>query len=157
MPHLSGFTLMAAQSLEGDHEPAVKADLALGGAVLAEFLAADVVVIGVAFYNFTVPSQLKAWIDRIVILGQTFRYGPDGRPEGLAAGKRVILAIARGGFYGQGAPAAPFEHAESYLRAVFGFIGTDIEVVIAEGLAVGPEQRAAAISGAESQIAALAA
>jgi FMN-dependent NADH-azoreductase len=158
LPHLSGFTLMAAQSPEGDHEPAIKADLALGGAVMQEFLNADIVVIGVAFYNFTVSSQLKAWIDRIVIVGQTFRYGPEGRPVGLAGGKRVILAIARGGFYGPGAPAAPYEHAESYLRAIFGFLGvTDMEFVIAEGLAVGPDQRAAAISGAETQIAALAA
>jgi FMN-dependent NADH-azoreductase len=157
VPHLSGSTLMAAQNRDGDHDPAIKADLALGGAVLAEFLAADVVVIGVALYNFTVPSQLKAWIDRIVIAGQTFRYGPDGRPEGLAGGKRVILAVARGGFYGPGAPAAPFEHAETYLRAVFGFLGTGLEVVVAEGLAAGAEPRAAAISAAESQIAALAA
>jgi FMN-dependent NADH-azoreductase len=158
VPHLSGATLMAAQSLGSDATPEVKTDLTLGGAVLQEFLAADTIVIGVAFYNFTVSSQLKAWIDRIVIVGQTFRYGADGRPEGLAGGKRLILAIARGGFYGPGAPAAASEHAESYLRAMFGFLGiTDIEVVIAEGLAVGPDQRAAAITGAETQIAALAA
>jgi FMN-dependent NADH-azoreductase len=157
VPHLSGATLMAAQNPAGDHSPAVQADLTLGGAALQEFLAADTLVIGVAFYNFTVPSQLKAWIDRIVIVGQTFRYGAEGRPEGLAGGKRLILAIARGGFYGPGAPAAPYEHAETYLRAIFGFLGiTDIEVVIAEGIAVGPEQRASAIS-AQAQIATLAA
>ena len=156
--HLSGAYLAAAQSLEGEHEPAVRSDLATGSAVLQEFQAADIVVIGVAFYNFTVPSQLKAWIDRIVISGQTFRYGPDGRPEGLAGAKRVILAIARGGFYGADTPTAPFEHAESYLRAIFGFIGvTNLDVVVAEGLAVGPEQREAAITGARERIAALAA
>jgi FMN-dependent NADH-azoreductase len=156
LPHLTGAYLMAAQNLEGDHEPAVKADVAVGGVVMKEFLAADTVVIGVGFYNFTVPSQLKAWIDRIVIVGQTFRYGADGRPEGLVSGKRVILAIARGGFYG--APAAPFEHAETYLRAVFGFLGvTNLDVVTAEGLAVGPEQREKSISSAEEKIAALAA
>ena len=56
VPHLSGACLMATQSLEGNHAPAVQADLAIGGAVLQEFLAADTVVIGVAFYNFTIPS-----------------------------------------------------------------------------------------------------
>jgi FMN-dependent NADH-azoreductase len=153
VPHLSGAYLMAAQSLEGDHGPAVQADLAIGGAVLQEFLAAETVVIGVAFYNFTIPSQLKAWIDRILIAGQTFRYGANGRPEGLAGGKRVILAIARGGFYGPGAPTAAFEHAETYLRVALGFIGiTNPEVVIAEGLAVGPEQRQAAVAAAEQAL-----
>ncbi len=158
VPHLSGAYLAAAQSLEGEHEPAISDDLAIGGAVLREFLAADVVVIGVAFYNFTIPSQLKAWIDRVLIAGQTFRYGPDGKPQGLAGGKRVILAIARGGFYGAGTPTASFEHAESYLRAAFAFIGvTDLDVVAAEGIAVGPEHRATAIASARESIAALAA
>lgn len=158
LPHLSGATLMAAQAPAGSLPPHVAADVASGAEVMAEFKAADTIVIGVAFYNFGVPSQLKAWVDRILVAGQTFRYGPDGRPEGLAGGKRVILAVARGGFYGAGTPAAPFEHAETYLRTVFGFIGiTDIEVVAAEGIAVGPEQRAAAISAAEDRIVALAA
>jgi len=155
--HLSGAYLMAARNLEGDHDPALRADLVQGNDVLQEFLAAETVVIGVAFYNLTIPSQLKAWIDRIIIAGQTFRYGANGRPEGLAGGKRVILAIARGGFYGPGAPIAAYEHAETYLRSAFGFLGiTDLEVVAAEGLAVGPEQRHAAITEAEQRIAALA-
>jgi FMN-dependent NADH-azoreductase len=157
-PHLSGAYLMAAQSLEGQHEPALQADLAMSGEMLREFLAADTVVIGAPLYNFTISSQLKAWIDRILVVGQTFRYGADGRPVGLAGDKRVILALARGGFYGPGSPTAAFEHGESYLRTAFGFIGvTNIEVVIAEGLAVGPEHRAAALAGAGEQILALAA
>ncbi|MDB5676767.1 MAG: acyl carrier protein phosphodiesterase [Sphingomonas bacterium] len=157
VPHLSGRAFMAAQNPDATHEPAIRADLATGGEVLREFLAADTVVIGVAFYNFSVSSQLKAWIDRILVAGQTFRYGANG-PEGLAGDKRVILAVARGGLYGEGAPTASFEHGETYLRTVLGFIGvTNPEVVIAEGLAIGPEQRVAAISGAQQQIAALAA
>jgi FMN-dependent NADH-azoreductase len=149
---------MAAQTPEGEHDPAVREDVAAARAVLEEFLGAETVVIGLGMYNFTIPSQLKAWIDRILIAGRTFRYGPDGRPEGLAGGKRVILAIARGGFYGPGAPAAAFEHAESYLRAVFGFIGvTDVEVVVAEGLAAGPEHREAGLAAAQRRIADLAA
>jgi FMN-dependent NADH-azoreductase len=160
--HLSGAYLAAAQShaqgAGGEQAPEVLADLAVGSAVMAEFLAADTVVIGVAFYNFGIASQLKAWIDRIVVAGQTFRYGEGGRPEGLAGGKRAILAIARGGLYGAGSPFSSFEHAETYLRGTLGFIGiTAPEVIVAEGLAVGPEQRAASIAAAEEKIAALAA
>src|SRR6202012_3032201 len=100
----------------------VQAELAAGQAVLEEFLAADIIVIGAPMYNFTIPSQLKAWIDRIVVGGKTFKYGANG-PEGLAGNKRVIVAISRGGFYGAGTPTAALEHLESYLRGVFGFIG----------------------------------
>ncbi len=64
--------------------------------VLEEFLGADTIVIGAPMYNFTVPSQLKAWIDRIAVAGKTFQYGPNG-PEGLVGDKRVIVAVSRGG------------------------------------------------------------
>jgi FMN-dependent NADH-azoreductase len=95
-----------------------------------------------------VPSQLKAWIDRILVAGRTFRYTATG-PEGLAAGKRVIVALSRGGFYGAGSPAAGAEHVESYLRAVFGLMGvTDVEFVLAEGVQVSPEHREKALSDA---------
>ena len=113
-----------------------------------EFLAADVVVIGAGMYNFGLPTQLKAWIDRVAIAGKTFRYTEAG-PQGLAGGKRVIVALARGGLYGAGSPAESMEHVETYLRGVFGFFGvTDLEFIIAEGIAIGPEQRAAAVAGA---------
>ena len=108
--------------------------------VLDEFLAADTVVIGAPMYNFTLPTQLKAWIDRIVIAGKTFRYTENG-PEGLAKGKRVIIALARGGFYAQGSPASALEHLETYLRGLFNFIGIDPEFVAADGLMISPEQR----------------
>jgi FMN-dependent NADH-azoreductase len=158
IPHLSGAYLMAAQKPGGEHTPALTEDLAASSAILQEFLKADTVVIGVAMYNFSIPSQLKAWIDRILVAGQTFRYGADGRPQGLAGGKRVILAIARGGFYGPGAPAAAYEYAETYMRAALGFIGIfNPEAVAAEGLATGPEQRESAIADANKRIAALAA
>lgn len=112
--------------------------------VLDEFLAADTIVIGAPMYNFTLPTQLKAWIDRIVIAGKTFQYTANG-PEGLAVGKRVIIAMARGGFYGQESPAAALEHLETYLRGIFNFIGIEPEFVAADGLAVSPEQRAESI------------
>ena len=123
---------------------------------LDEFLAADTVVIGAPMYNFTLPSQLKAWIDRILVAGQTFRYTANG-PEGLAGGKRVIIALARGGFYEQGSPAAALEHLESYLKGVFNFIGIEPEFVAADGLNMGPEQREAAIGAAMGETIRLAA
>ena len=117
-------------------------------ATLDAFLAADIVVIGTPMYNFGIPSQLKAWIDRIAVAGKTFRYSEKG-PEGLAGGKRIVIASARGGVYSAGAPAEPNDFQENYLRAVFGFLGvTDIEIVRAEGLAMGPDQRQAAMAAA---------
>lgn len=115
-----------------------------------QFLDADVVVIGAGFYNFTIPSQLKAWIDRIAVKGKTFTYGESG-PIGLAAGKRVIIALARGNVYGAASPYAAYEHAETLLRSVFGFVGVDVEFIIAEGLGRGEDERRAAIDAALAQ------
>ncbi len=146
LAHLSGAHLAAAQGAVAD--AALQPDLAAGQAVLEEFLAADIVVIGAPMYNFTIPTQLKAWIDRIAVAGKTFKYDASG-VQGLAGGKRIVIALSRGNFYGVGAPAAVYEHAETYLRGVFGFIGvTDIEVIVAEGIGAGPEQREKAIAGA---------
>jgi FMN-dependent NADH-azoreductase len=146
LAHLSGSHLAAAQGAPSSAE--VQAELAEGAIVLEEFLAADIVVLGAPMYNFTLPSQLKAWIDRIVVGGRTFKYGANG-PEGLAGNKRVIVAISRGGFYGAGTPAAALEHLESYLRGVFGFIGIrNPEIISADGIQVGPEHREKALSGA---------
>ena len=106
------------------------------------------VVLGAPMYNFTIPSQLKAWIDRILVAGKTFKYSAQGA-EGLAGNKRVIIAISRGGFYGAGTPAAVGEHLETYLRWVFGFIGvTNPEFISADGIQVGPEHREKALAGA---------
>jgi FMN-dependent NADH-azoreductase len=122
-------------------------------AVIDEFLAADTVVIGAPMYNFSVPSQLKAWIDRIAVAGKTFRYTENG-PEGLAGGKRVIVAISRGGFYDAG---NSFEHAESYLKSLFNFIGVEPEFVHADGVNYGPEQREAGIANGLAEVERLAA
>ena len=124
--------------------------------VLDEFLAADTVVIGAPMYNFTLPTQLKAWLDRILVAGKTFRY-TENDPEGLAGGKRVVIALARGGFYDAGSPASALEHLESYLRGVFGFIGITPEFVAADGLAIGPEQRENSIAQALGETVRLAA
>lgn len=129
-------------------DPAVRG----GGEVLDEFLAADVVVIGAPMYNFSVPSTLKAWIDRIAVAGKTFRYGANGA-EGLAGAKRVIIASSRGGYYGADTPAAAADFQEAYLRQVFGFLGvTDLEFIRAEGVNIGPEQKAQALAAAHAAI-----
>ena len=124
--------------------------------VLEEFLRADTIIIGAPMYNFTLPTQLKAWLDRILVAGKTFRYTADG-PEGLAKGRRVIIALARGGIYDAGSPAASLEHLESYLRGVFNFIGIDPEFVAADGLNISPEQRETSIRQALGETVRLAA
>ncbi|QDF38504.1 NAD(P)H-dependent oxidoreductase [Bradyrhizobium symbiodeficiens] len=146
LAHLSGSHLAAAQGAPAPAE--LGPDLAASAAALDEFLAADIIVIGAPMYNFTIPSQLKAWIDRILVAGKTFSYGANG-PQGLAGAKRVIVAISRGGHYGADMPTAAGEHLETYLRWVFGFIGiTNPEFIFADGIQLGPEHREKAIAGA---------
>ena len=139
LPHLS-----AASLAKADADEAATAD-----AVMDEFLAADVIVIGAPMYNFGIPSQLKAWIDRVAVAGKTFRYTADG-PQGLAGGKQVIVVATYGGKH-------PVESGrnfvEPYLRQVFAFLGiTDVEFVSADGLSVSPEQRAKSMSAANERI-----
>jgi FMN-dependent NADH-azoreductase len=144
--HLTGLHLAATQG--ATPEASLREDFAAGQAMLDEFLAADIIVIGAPMYNFTIPSQLKAWIDRILIPGKTFKYGPQG-VEGLAGNKRIIVAVSRGGFYGADTPAAVGEHLETYLRWVFAFIGvTNPEFISADGIQIGPEQREKAVASA---------
>jgi FMN-dependent NADH-azoreductase len=124
-----------------------------GDGALEEFLAADVVVVGAPMYNFTIPSQLKTWIDHLAVAGRTFRYTADG-PEGLAGGKKVIVVSSRGGFYGAGTALEAIDFQERYLRAVFGFFGiADLEFVRAEGLNISPEHKRQAIEAARREIA----
>jgi len=152
--HLSGAHLAAFQGAAPE-EPGLQQDLASGLAALEEFLAADIVVVGAPMYNFAISSQLKAWIDRLAVAGKTFRYTEKG-PEGLAGGKTVIVASARGGFYGAETPAAFMDHQETYLRGVFGFFGiADVTFIRAEGIAMGAEQRSKALDLAKGEIAKL--
>ena len=144
------------RDLAAEPLPHLTLDAFADTSVLDEFLGADTIVIGAPMYNFTLPSQLKAWIDRILVAGRTFRYTENG-PEGLAGGKRVIVALARGGVYDAGSPAASLEHLESYLRGIFNFIGIEPEFVAADGLNFGPEQREASLSSALGQTVRLAA
>lgn len=134
LPHLNGRILGGA-----DPDAAVRS-----AATLEQFLAADTVVIGAPMYNFSVPSSLKAWIDRVSVAGRTFRYTADG-PEGLVRDKTVIIATAAGGLHA----GQPTDFVEPYLRQVFGFLGvTDLHFVRADGVALSPERRRDAIQRA---------
>ena len=147
--HFSGATLGALGTPAEQRDAAQQHEAELSASTLAEFLAADAVVLAAPMYNFTVPTQLKAWIDRIAVAGQTFRYTEAG-PEGLCGNKKVIIVSTAGGLHaGQASGAAH----EGYLKLLLGFIGiTDIEVVRAEGLAYGDEARHKALSDANTQI-----
>jgi FMN-dependent NADH-azoreductase len=150
--HLSG-EILAAENLESsrltDHQ---RLELGLSEALMQEFLAADAIVIGAPMYNFAIPTQLRAWIDRIVQAGRTFRYTEAG-PIGLAGDKRVVIVSSRGGVYATPERQA-MDFQEAYLRLVFNFIGiTDISVIRADGLAMGPEPRERAIATAHAQFA----
>jgi len=153
LTHLTGEQLFAAAADASQQSPEMRSILAEGEKVLQEFLDADIVVIGTPMYNFSIPSQLKAWIDRIAIKGKTFAYTEQG-PKGLAGGKTVIIASARGGVYGATSPVAAWDHQEAYLKAVFGFLGvTDLRFLRAEGLNMSPEQKEKAIHEANGSVA----
>jgi FMN-dependent NADH-azoreductase len=143
--HLSGVTLGALGTAAELRDAVQKHEADLSASTLAEFLAADAVVLAAPMYNFTIPTQLKAWIDRIAVAGQTFRYTEAG-PEGLCGGKKVIIVSTSGGLHvGQPTGAAH----EDYLTVLLGFLGiTDIEFVRAHGLAYGDEARTKALSDA---------
>ena len=141
LPHLSAGSLARAD----------ETDAARDARALADFQSADVIVIGAPMYNFAIPSQLKAWIDRIVVAGKTFRYTESG-PHGLAGGKRIVVAVSRGGVY---PPDAPGDFVEPYLTFVFRFLGiTDLTFIRAEGLAISPERRQQGLNAALASIAA---
>ncbi|PWC86602.1 FMN-dependent NADH-azoreductase [Azospirillum sp. TSH100] len=136
----------------GDFDDATLAEHGVSEMLVSEFLASDILVIGAPMYNFSVSSQLKAWMDRIAQAGRTFKYTEKG-PVGLSGGKRVIVVSARGGFYADG-PLARMDFQESYLRAFFGFLGiTDVHVVRAEGASKGDAVRSEGLERARAAIA----
>jgi FMN-dependent NADH-azoreductase len=155
-PPLLSSALLLARGTPADERAAHQAQaVGAADAILDEFLAADVVVIGLPMYNFGIPSQLKSWFDHLAVAGKTFSYS-EGGVQGLAGGKRVILAASRGGFYGPETPIAFLEHQESYVRGFLGFIGvTDIETVAAEGVNISPDLKASATEAAIVQAAGL--
>jgi FMN-dependent NADH-azoreductase len=133
---------------------AQKTALALSDTLVDEVMAASLIVIGVPMYNFSIPSALKAWIDHVIRAGRTFQYTAEG-PKGLVTGKKAVLFLASGGVYSDG-PYKPYDFQETYLRAILGFIGiTDVTVVRAEGLAMGPDAATKAVGDARAKAAAL--
>jgi FMN-dependent NADH-azoreductase len=151
--HLSaeslGFRLPPSSDALSDVQ---KRENAVSEALVSQFLAADVIVIGAPLYNFSVPSQLKSWIDRIAQAGRTFTYTDKG-PKGLAGGKTVIVASTRGGMYSTSEAGRAMEHQESYLQTVFGFLGiTDVRFVRAEGLSMGDAVKTQALATAAQAV-----
>jgi len=149
LSHLSAASLVAAGTPDELRDAAQKHEAELAERTLEEFLAADAIVIGAPMYNFAIPSQLKAWIDRIAVAGKTFSYSENG-PVGLAGGKTVVIASSAGGIHA-GQPSG--QAHEDYLVRVLNFLGIDdIEIVRAEGLAYGEEPRAQAMKSATQRI-----
>ena len=151
-PHLS-IEAMGFRTGQAAVTEAERAHNAISEALVSQFLAADVVVLGAPFYNFTIPSQLKSWIDRVLQAGRTFRYTANG-PEGLAGDKKVIVVSTRGGMYSTTDIGNAKEHQETYLKTIFDFIGVqDVQFVRAEGLGMGEAAKASAIAAGQADIA----
>ena len=142
IPHLDAEILMGQNAEQS----------ALGERIIQQYLDADVVVIGAAMYNFGITSTLKAWIDRISVAGRTFKYTENG-PVGLAGDKKAYIASSRGGVYGENSPV---DFQEDLLKTVFNFTGvTDVEIIRAEGVNMGPELKDKAIEAALAQVQAI--
>ena len=147
-PELNEAALQALFTPESQRTPQQAARVALDDALIAELKAADVVVLGVPMYNFGVPAPLKNWIDAIARAKVTFQYTANG-PEGLLKGKKVYIALTRGGQYRN----TPADTQVPYLRTLLSFLGmSDIQFVYAEGLAMGPEAEQQALASAQAQI-----
>ncbi len=152
LPHIDPITTSAIRTPPETHEEAVAAAYPEQRAVLDEFLASDIVIVGAPMYNFTIPSQLKAWMDRLGVPGVTFKYSENG-PEGLAGGRKVVIASARGGSYSTDQIA---ENQESLLTTFFGFIGIDdLHFVRVENAGFGPDAIAKGMAAAKENIAKL--
>lgn len=154
VPHLGVDLIGGFFGKPEERTEAQTAALALSDSLIDQIEASDIITIGAPMYNFSIPSSLKAWIDHVVRAGRTFRYTENG-PEGLVTGKKLVLLLASGGVYSDG-PYKAYDFQETYLRGVLGFIGlTDVTVVRAEGLAMGADSAAQAVTEAKAKIAAL--
>lgn len=150
-PQLDEAALRALHTPPAHRTPEQSARVAQDDALIAELMAADVIVLAAPMYNFGIPTQLKAWIDAIARVGVTFSYSEEG-PKGLVQGKTVYIVTTRGGLHRDQAS----DTLVPYLRMTLGFLGmTDVQVIYAEGLAMGPDGEARALADARTQIAAL--
>jgi FMN-dependent NADH-azoreductase len=150
-PQLTGEAVKTLKFGQPTPQGDVAADLRFMEELLVEFLETDAIVIGAPMYNFSLPSQLKSWLDALAQPGRTFAYASDG-PRGLAGGKRAIIASSRGGVYSNSKMSAK-DFQETYLTAMLNFMGvTKVEIVRAEGLSLGKDQRDAALRQAHQRI-----
>jgi FMN-dependent NADH-azoreductase len=150
--HFSADAIGIKIGLQAEPTEAQRFENTVSERLVSQFLASDVIVIGAPFYNFSIPTQLKAWIDRLAQAGRTFKYTETGA-VGLAGGKTVIVASSRGGIYSTSEGGQAMEHQESYLKVIFSFFGvTDVRFVRAEGLGMGDVAKAAGLASARSDI-----
>ncbi|TOP78712.1 FMN-dependent NADH-azoreductase [Vibrio parahaemolyticus] len=140
--------LRATEDLSQEQQAVVD----LSDTLIEEVKAADTLVIAAPMYNFTIPTQLKNWIDLIARAGVTFKYTENG-VQGLIEGKKAIVVTTRGGIHKD----SPTDNVTPYLRTVLGFVGiTDVEFVYAEALNMGDDAASKGISEAQSQLATMA-
>ncbi|MBF1999924.1 MAG: FMN-dependent NADH-azoreductase [Synechococcales cyanobacterium C42_A2020_086] len=152
VPHVTEAWIAAAFSSPNEHTPEMTDAIRLSDMLIDELLAADCYVFGVPMYNFSVPSGFKAYIDQIVRAGRTFAVTESGY-KGLVEGKKALVITAEGGVYRPGSPAADYNFHEPYLRAILGFMGiTDVNVIHADGLAMGDEARSKSLAEARDAI-----
>ena len=149
LPHIDEDFVAATRSPAGPQTERQRAQLAQSDVLVDELVASDVVVIAAPMINFTIPSNLKTWIDYVARAGRTFSYSEKG-PQGLVTGKQVILVVARGGIYAEN-NALDFQ--VPYLKSVLSFLGmTDVEVIEVEGTAYGPEAAEKAVAAATAKL-----
>ena len=150
LPHIGDDFVAATRAPNGPQTDNQRALLAQSDALVDELFAADVIVIAAPMINFTIPTNLKAWIDYVARAGRTFRYSEKG-PEGLVTGKQVILVAARGGVYADAGKALDFQ--VPYVKSVLGFLGmNDVEVLEVEGTAYGPDAAEKAVAAATAKL-----
>ncbi|MFT6556390.1 FMN-dependent NADH-azoreductase [Sneathiella sp.] len=153
IPHLTGDAIASFNLLEDDLSPSQRKTLALSNSLIAELQAADVVVLAVPMYNFSVPSTLKSWIDYVARAGITFRYTETGS-EGLLKGKKVYAVVTSGGYYKE----TDKDSVTPFLKTIFNFLGLDdVEFIHAEGLNISDETRAKTAQQVEEKLRFLAA
>jgi len=139
LPHIDQEMIAAYFTPEDERSEEQKDRLALSDELVAEIVAADLIVIGTPMLNFGIPSTLKAWIDHIARVGVTFKYTEDG-PKGLLGGRKVVVMATSGGIYTEGSKGAHMNHQTPYLKTVLGFVGLDdVTVVAAPGTAMGED------------------
>jgi len=148
IPHIDEALMAGLLQPDATHSNATQQAVVKADEIIDEFLAADVVVLGVPMYNFGIPSTLKVWVDHISRAGRTFKYTDKG-PVGLAGDKRIVVVSTRGGIYED----ERMDHQITYLKTLFGFLGiSDIDVIQAEGLNLSGEVYQQNMLAAEKQM-----